>query len=142
MDMAAHARICGDTHALLERIIGEREGGVQAHHGCDLTVTLANLLDEAPVLIYSSALHIPVGYLIAEGSAQAGLAHGGLQQIQGTLALPRRSMMVDHGGGAIADALDERDLRREQDILVAERHIELPPQAFEDLHEIRGGLSW
>ena len=47
VDVAADARVPGNAHAFLERLIREGEGGMQAHHGRDLPIALADLLDEA-----------------------------------------------------------------------------------------------
>ena len=76
VDVAADAGILGDADAFLQRLIRQREGGVQAHHGRDLPIALADLLDEALVLLDPAARHVAVRDLIAQRGADPGLADG------------------------------------------------------------------
>ena len=60
MDVTAHTCIFGDAHASFNRFIGSGEGGMQPHHGCNLTIALANFLDETFVFGYPAAFSIAV----------------------------------------------------------------------------------
>jgi len=49
--------------------------------------------------------------------------------------------MVDDGGRPIADAFDQRDLRRKRDVFAVDSLVHFPPQAFENLHKVRSGFA-
>ena len=50
--------------------------------------------------------------------------------------------MINDGGCAVADAVNQWELGREQDILFAQRPVNFPPQFFEDFDEILRRFSW
>ncbi len=108
MDMAANARVLGDADTFFQGLIGDGERGVQSHHGCDLPVAFADLLDKALVLRDAAAHHVAVGDFIAQRGADACLADGAFDQVKRAIAHAGRGMVVDDRGRAVADALDQR----------------------------------
>ena len=119
MDVTSNARILRNADTFLEGFIGEGEGGVQSHHGRDLPVTLADLLDEALVLLDAAAHHVAVRDFITQRGADACLADSIFDQVERAIAHAGRGMVVDDRGRAVADAFDQRDLRRKRDIFLA-----------------------
>ena len=64
--MASNTRVPGNAGAFFESAIRQREGGVKSHHGRNLAVTLAHLLDEASIFLDASAARVPVRDLVAQ----------------------------------------------------------------------------
>ncbi len=58
--VAANSRVAGNPHAFFQRVVRQREGGMQAHHGRDLTIAFAYLGNKAPVLFDTAASRIAV----------------------------------------------------------------------------------
>jgi len=49
MNVAANIGIFGNADTFLQGLVGKRKGGVQSHHSCNLTIALANFLDETSI---------------------------------------------------------------------------------------------
>jgi hypothetical protein len=88
-----------------------------------LAITPANFLDETLVLSDTSAHLITVGYFIAQGGPDARLPDRLFDLVEGTVAHGRGGMMVDYGGGAVANTFDQWYLGRQADIFFRERHV-------------------
>src|SRR5688500_15890260 len=115
---------------------------MESHHCSDLPITLANFLDEAFVFIDAAAHHVSVRDFITKRGADPCLADGVFDQVKRAIAHAWRSMVVNNRGRAVTNALDERDLCRKSDILLAQGSIYFPPQALEDFYKVRRGFAW
>ncbi|MBV6466300.1 MAG: hypothetical protein PGMFKBFP_01607 [Anaerolineales bacterium] len=141
VDVAADARVSRDADALLNRVVRDGERGVQSHHGRDLAVAFADLFDEAFVLSNALPVDVAVRDLVAQRGADSRLPHRGLDDVERAVAGGGGGVMVNDGRRPVADALDQRDLRREQDVVADDGAVHFPPQAFEDFHEVGGGFA-
>ncbi len=142
MDVAPNVAIFGNADTFFQGLVREGERGVQSHHGCNLTIAFADFLDEAFIFGNPAANDIAVGDFVAERGAQAGLADSGLDQVERAIPHGWGGMVINDGGRAVADAVNQRELGREQDILFAQRPVNFPPQLFEDFDEIFRRFSW
>jgi hypothetical protein len=81
---------------------------VQSHHGRDLTVAFADLLDKSFVFGNPAAGDVAVRDFVAERGAQSRLADGFLDQVERAVAHGRGGVVVDDRGRAVADAVNQR----------------------------------
>ena len=110
MDMATYSALFGNADAFFKSIVRECKGGMQTHHGGDLSITVTDFLYEALVFCDSAAHDIAVRDFVAQRSTHASLADGGLDNVKRAIARGWGGMVVDHGGGAVTDTVDQREL--------------------------------
>ena len=62
MNVAANIGIFGNADTFLQGLVGKRKGGVQSHHSRNLTIALANFLDETSIFSNSTARNEPASF--------------------------------------------------------------------------------
>src|SRR3990170_2267272 len=82
MDMTSHSCILCNARTFLQCFIREREGCMQPHHGGDLSVTFANLFDEALVFPNAASHLISVRDFITQRGADPCLANSVFDQVK------------------------------------------------------------
>ena len=58
--MATDASVLGNANTALQGFVGESKGCMKSHHGRDLSIAFANLLNKAFVLFHAAAGNVSV----------------------------------------------------------------------------------
>jgi len=140
VDVVARAVALRDLAAAREGLVADREGGVDPHHPVEEGGGRGGQLpEEALVLLDPGPGQVAIRDLVAERGPDPALEHCVRDQVEAAVAAGGARVVVEDGGGAVADALDERDQRARPDVLARERAIEPPPEPLEDLAEAQRG---
>mgnify|MGYP000959965039 CR=1 FL=1 len=122
--------------------VGEGHLRVEAEEGGDLAVAAGlGLADEARVFGEAVAGGVAVGGFVAEAAGEAGFAEGFGDDVEGAVGAGWGGVVVYDGGAAGVDGFEEGDVGGVADGFGVEGEVELPPDAFEDLHEVSGGFA-
>ena len=141
VDVEAGEAVVGLDH-LVESLVREREQGMPAEHGGDhVGVLPGGPARELGVLgdgLIALLLAVAVGGLVAEAGAHARLLRDVLNREERPGNLEEAGVVVEDGGHAVADAVQDGRVRGGAGALRVEVAIDLPPLLLEVLEEVGG----
>ena len=108
VDVTTHTCLPGNAYTFLNGRIRQGERGMHTHHRRNLPIPPANLLDKALVFRNPTPGNVAVRNFIAQGCTDARLPDRVLNQVERALPHTRGGMVINDGGRAIADAVDQR----------------------------------
>ena len=141
VDVEAGAAVVFLHHGV-QRGVGQGEQGVAAEHGGEHGVFFfLAAADEIAVFADGRVpllCAVPVRHLVAEAGAHAQLLYGFGDGVKGPFDPAVARVMVEHGGAAGADAVDEGGVGGAEGAFLVQSAVDGPPHAFQYLQKVRG----
>ena len=145
VDMEAGHAVVG-LHHFFEGFVGKGEERVAAEHGLDHRIVgLAGPVREVGVFPDALAgffLAVPLGDLIAQACADAGLLRDIADGEEGARDFAEGGVMVEDGGHAVADAVEDRGPGGRPGSVQGQVAVDVPPHAFEDFQKVGGMMAF
>ena len=142
VDMKARIEVGGHAAAGFKRFIAHGERRMQAEKPAKQIVAgaLATLKKGAILLdaLLCNFRALTIRNFVAEATAQSGKARSLCDAKQATGNSAGAGMVIEDGGGAVADAVDHGHRCAQIHIVKSEHLVEPPPQALQDLGEVAG----
>jgi len=146
VDVEAGVETGGHLRGAGEGAVTEGEGGVQAEESAEQAIAgLAAELEEGTILtqaLVGDGFAIAVRDFVTEAAADAGLLGRVCNAEEAAGDGVGAGVMIEDGGDAVADAIDHADHGAGVGVIEGEDFIEAPPEAFENLQEGFGRVSF